>query len=253
MARASLKDLNGDGIYDKNDQWGYLGLSHVYTLAVMNGVGAKYVMKDNNDIPYATINTEDFIKRFDKAFDILHEGWLYDADANNNQRGAEPMFMNSQALFWSELMNWANILRSMENDFGILPMPKFDEHQEKYVCSTGYPHVMCIPVTTVDLSRTGVILEALCAESRKSTKSVYYDTMLKNKVMSRDDESGEMLDLIFSNRIYEIGRMYWEADIAGPIATLMRNNTKDITSLIDKNETRINNSIIKAIDAFTSE
>ena len=253
MARASLKDLNGDAVMDKEDQWGYLGLSHVYTLAVMNGIGARYVMKDNNDIPYATINTEDFINRFYKAFDIVQEGWLYDADANNNPRGAEPMFMNSQSLFWSELMNWANILRSMENDFGILPMPKFDDNQEKYISSTGYPHVMCIPVTTGDLSRTGVILEALCAESRKSTREVYYDTMLKTKVMSRDDESGEMLDLIFSNRIYEIGRMYWESDIAGPIASLMRGNNRDIVSLIERNETRIDNAISKAIDAFTAD
>lgn len=162
------------------------------------------------------------------------------------------MFMDNRALFWSEIMNWASVLREMESDFGILPYPKFNKQQENYISSTGTPHVMCIPITTSDTSRTGIVLEALCAESRKSTKVHFYDTMLKSKIIGRDEESGEMLDIIFSNRMYEIGRMYWDSIIAAPVSALMKDNKKDIVSLVEKNETSIQDTIQKAIDAFES-
>ena len=252
MAKHSLIDLNGDGAIDQHDQWGYMSFSHVYTLAIMCGLGAKYIQKDDNDIPYLSMNTEEFVNRFHAAFDVLNEGWLFDG----NQWGIgrpEDMFLESRALFWTELMNWANILRSMEHDFGILPMPKLNEQQEHYIATTGRPHVMCIPITTSNLERTGIILEALCAESRKSTKSAYYDTMLKSIVIGRDDESGEMLDIIFENKVYEIGRLFWESNIAGPIASAMANGNRDIVSIIERNEVRAATAIEKAVEAFLGE
>jgi len=137
----------------------------------------------------------------------------------------------------------------MENDFGILPIPKFDEQQPYHIASTGLPHVMCIPVTTSDLERTGIILEALNAESRLTTLTVYYDTMLVTQV-ARDEESGEMLDIIFANKIYETGRKFWETNVAGPISGAMANGNRDIVSIIERSEARAVRDIETAIDAF---
>ena len=47
----------------------------------------------------------------------------------------------------------------------------------------------------------------MSAEGYYTLKEAYYDTVLKTKG-ARDEESAEMLDLIFSNRIYDIGYMY---------------------------------------------
>jgi len=248
MGRAALKDLDGNGVYDADDQWGYMAFSHVYTLAFMNGMGARYIQKDENDMPYLTTNTEHFISRFHAMFDVLQEGWLFDGNTRGMGR-PEHIFLENRALFWTELMNWANTLRAMENDFGILPIPKYDEQQPYHIAATGLPHVMCIPVTTENQERTGVILEALNAESRLTTLTVYYDTMLLNQV-ARDVESGEMLEIIFANKVYETGRMFWEGNIAGPISGAMANGNRDIVSIIDKNEPKANNDIQKAIDAF---
>ena len=251
MGRAGLKDLNGDGIYDADDQWGYMAFSHVYTLAFMNGMGARYIQKDEHDMPYLTTNTEQFISRFHAMFDILQEGWLFDGNTRGMGR-PEHIFLENRALFWTELMNWANILRSMENDFGILPMPKYDEQQPYHIASTGLPHVMCIPATTGDFNRTGVILEALNAESRLATLTVYYDTMLVTQ-LARDEESGEMLDIIFANKIYETGRKFWESNVAGPISSAMANGNRDIISVIERSETRAVRDIETAVETFIGE
>ena len=249
QARAAARDLDGDGVMGPNDQWGFMGLTHVYTLAMMNGVGARYIIKDADDMPMLNMNTEGFISRFYAVFDIMTEGWLFDGGAHGMGR-PEPVFLEGRALFWAELMNWATILRGMDADFGILPVPKLNEQQEHHISGTGLPHVMAIPITTQDLERTGIILEALNAESRLTTRTVYFDTMLVNQIMNRDEESAEMLDIIFANRVYETGRFFWEAHVAGPIHTAMRAGNRDLVSILERHEPAALAAITATINAF---
>ena len=76
-----------------------------------------------------------------------------------------------------------------------------------------------IPVTASNLERTGAIIEALSAESYYSLTPAYYETVLKTKG-ARDLESGDMLDVIFASRIYDLAYMYNWGDIVGSIGGL---------------------------------
>ena len=251
QARAALRDLNSDGIFDRHDQWGLLSFNYIYTVSMLNGIGARFVAKDADDFPMLNTNTEGFISRFHTLFDVLQtEGWLFGGTRGAMGLQHMEMFMNNQSLFWIELINTATFLRAMDNDFGILPTPKLNEQQEAFISGTGFPHLKCIPITTADLERTGIILEALSAESRLTTLTVYYDTMLVNQVMNRDEESAEMLDIIFGNRVYEPGRFMWNAQIAGPIFNAMANRNRDIVSIIERYEAAAIATIERAIDAF---
>ena len=249
QGRAALRDLNGDGIFDHTDQWGFAAQSHVFTPAIMNGIGTRYIVKDADDLPVLNINNEGFIQRFLMAYDFLSEGWVFDG-RRPGQGDPRNMFLNNHALFYGALMNNATQFRAMDADFGILPFPKFDEQQEYHISGTGLPHVMCIPVTTADLERTGIILEALNAESRLTTLTVYYDTMVVNQIMNRDEESAEMLDLVFANRIYETGRFYWETHVAAPLANAVRDFNRDIASIIERHEAAALAAIETTIEAF---
>ena len=256
QARAGMRDLNGDGIFDQHDQWGYLALATVYAISILNGIGTRYVIKDADDLPVLNLNTDGFISRFHTAFDLLTEGWLFDGanwPVGEGGVAQQAMFLNNQGLFWTELIHRAVPLRAMDADFGILPHPKLNEQQESYISGVGRPHVMAIPVTTDDLDRTGIIIEALSAESRLSTLEVYFDTMLVNQIMNRDEESAEMLDIIFGNRVYELGRQYWTANIANHIHEALRNNNRDIVSIIERIEPAAEAAIQRTIDAFLDD
>ena len=253
QARTGLRDLNGDGIFDQNDQWGYLAQAHVYTFALMAALGTRFTVKDADDMPVLNMNTEGFISRFHTLFDILSEGWLFDPTARNIPGGGEfqqNMFLNDQGLFITTLMNWAITLRAMDNDFGILPQPKLNEQQPYHITGVDISHAMSIPVTTSDLQRTGIILEALNAESRLTTLDVYYDTMLVNQVLNRDEESAEMLDIIFGNRVYDMGRHFWDSNIADPVRLAFRDGNRDIVSIIERREPAAVAAINTAIQAF---
>ena len=84
-----------------------------------------------------------------------------------------------------------------------------------------------IPKSASDLERTGAIIEALSAEGYYTLKPAYYETVLKGKSV-RDDESSEMLDIIFANRVYDLEYMY---DWGGIVAPLY-NSDGNVASLI---------------------
>ena len=120
-------------------------------------------------------------------------------------------FKANKALFFMCHCGTINLVRDMEKDFGILPIPKLSEGQKEYGNTVQYGNATCysIPFNTPDPDFSGFILEAMgyysSPEGMKegSLKSAYYDSLLQRK-NSRDDASLEMLPLIFDNRIFDI-------------------------------------------------
>ena len=87
-------------------------------------------------------------------------------------------------------------LRDMENDFGIIPIPKADEAQKDYHTQIGTSTSMFfIPKTTTDADLTSKVCEALSFYSSKLVGPTYYKVALKDKY-TRDETVQEMLAII---------------------------------------------------------
>ncbi|MCL1857912.1 MAG: hypothetical protein FWF92_01590 [Oscillospiraceae bacterium] len=214
MGRGVAKDLNGDGeMYIKDDLFGYILQGDTAASFIVSG-GEKIVSKDENDYPVITFGSE----RCYKITEFLSE-MLSDTDNSVNLHSYEnkfpiydeqvKMFSENRALFSWIRMRIVERLRGMEMDFGIIPLPKLDKFQEKYITPNN-PHTgagISIPITAGDLERTGMILEDLSAESKYTLQPAYYEINLQGKLI-RDDESQEMLDIILSNIAYDIGYIY---------------------------------------------
>ena len=124
--------------------------------------------------------------------------------------GEANIFRANNTLFMWLRMRVAQNLRDMEADFGIIPVPKYDEAQEQYFSTvTKYTAAtVCIPNTSaIDWDMTGAVVELMNAEGHYGLHEAYYENNLGSKI-SRDVQSTEMLDLIFSNRIYDAGEIY---------------------------------------------
>ena len=92
---------------------------------------------------------------------------------------------------------------------------------------------------------TGAILEALNCESANYVVPAYYDITLKTKT-SRDEESAAMLDLIFENRVVDLGDTVLCATIRdGFINQMFSGNKRDIVSMVAKKEKTIQNQFNK--------
>ena len=144
------------------------------------------------------------------------------------------MFANDQALFFMQLLDLVTYFRDMQTDFGILPLPKLDEEQDRYYSTIGSWHsvFLCAPSVQADAERTGAILEALAYESYKTVTPAYYEKTLVGKYI-RDDESREMVDIILSSHVYDLGWFYQIGKYCDEVLYMWYDKKSDFTSMYD--------------------
>ena len=94
-----------------------------------------------------------------------------------------------------------------------------------------------------NLERTGIIIEALSAESMYLLTPAYYEISLKTKY-ARDDESQEMLDIIFASTVYDLGNIFdW-----GGVFTLPSNLTESGSTDFASRYAKIEKAAVKAME-----
>jgi hypothetical protein len=259
LTKLSSSDVNGDGILDDNDNYGLLYQRDSLT-SFMSGAGGFIAQKDSDDLPIITVNTLENVTLLEKLFAFMyneeycfHVMKFFDSKAEGFTNGMTRMFTNDQAMFmWIRLADVEN-LRAMETDFGILPIPKKDEQQTQYM-QTVNPYVgtiIAFPQSLEDPERVGIFTEAISAESHYSLIPAYYEKLLLGKI-ARDEESLVTLDIIFNNRVYDIGDIYTFGGLAGTMITMTMTYDSNFTSKYAAAESKIQADIDKLITAFTS-
>lgn len=245
-------DLNGDSIYDTNDLLANLTQNENAT-AMFIGAGMHLVSKNADDIPeYSLATSERAISILEILTKVMNDK---EVSLNYHNYGAEgyhlattKMFEEDRGLFWITNLQMVIRLREMNTDFGIAPVPKFDENQAEYsnvVWQVG--SFLCVPKTTNDAERTGIILEAMAAKSREVLRPAYYEVALSYKYL-RDADSLEMLDIIIGNRTYELEKAFgW--GVSSAIDTIVLRNG-EATSTLTKMDKAINAAINKTIKAL---
>ena len=242
MIKQVILDLDGDGIMNEYDRYGYLAGPKQVLPCFWIAANTLSIGKDENDIPYIAMGDENFVRAFDKTFSMLWDSGAYYlpkdtwADVPPEARN---MFSNGQSLFMDMTFIVIESMRSTETDFGILPYPKYDENQENYVSRTEYYWTFQVPSINNELERAGVMLEALNSYSAKIVIPAYYELALKTK-FTRDDESSEMLDLILSTTVIDLGDTILCGDIRdGIMKPMFEKNDRNLISKVQKTETTI--------------
>ena len=253
-ADLAKRDTNGDGqMTAMEDTWGAMS-EFATTFALISGSGNTMITKDANDVPVNTATEEAYIAMYEKVLKIQNN-WdttLYaEAQSGFTDVWTECMdatFQSDRALFNICWLNRASLFREMETDFGIIPMPKYDDAQESYYSFVHMYCANCIAVlkTGSDFARTGVILESLSAESMYGLTEAYYTKTLKSKA-SRDEESAAMLDIIFDTRIYDLGYVFNWGAIYSSVGSLAGVEGQDISGYASSMK-KSNKAINKAID-----
>jgi len=243
-------DLDGNSAMDKNDLYGFLGKNDVMS-AFFHGSGGRYVDKDSDDIPYLSFMSDRNVSVTQKLAEMVGDAGNF---FNHQTAGMEDsdftkMFEEGHGLFFWMRLDEVTNMRASDTDFGILPTPKFDEAQTQYWNTVSHhtTGLMSVPVTS-DAERTSVILEALAAESKYTVQPAYYDVSLKGK-STRDEESGEMLEIIIAGRVFDLGSIYAFGGFEGQYMGIAQNSSSDIVSIY----TRLEKSTTKAIDNFVAK
>jgi hypothetical protein len=162
----------------------------------------------------------------------------------------QAIFENNRAVFKITALQLVIRMRNMETNFGIIPMPKFDAAQQSFY---HYVHpiasAVSIPVTNTDITRTGIILEALAAESHYTVRSAYYDISIEGKFL-RDEESIEMLDIILATRVFDLAKAFNWNNLGGILEDMYRPRNRDFVSRFEGQRERFESAIGRTVEYF---
>jgi hypothetical protein len=250
MAKRVSADLNGDGKYDKADLFGVGSTAdHVVFGSFMMGCGEMTIRKDEADMPYFAAGSERFNTIFVTMVENFYEGYYYFAPKNvpEAEDWCTDMFNDDRVLFYNITFNRIPKFRNMDADFGILPLPKFEEAQDKYYCESGNGMNAVIPQSAEHPDDNGAFLEAYAYYGWKYVVPQYKEVSLKTK-MARDDESSAMVDIIDVSRVYDLGRLYWGGNAYDPYVTLFGGKKTDVGSVTEKNAAKVESAIAKSLE-----
>ena len=252
-AKAAARDLDGDGKFTGADCFGVTSFPQCI-LAFTVGMDFRPITLDNSGYPVINRPSERFVSGAEKVRDFLNRetGLFLGAEKIAGTAGMDQMTISAQvfaarkALFFVDVLASFWGLRNMDDDYGMIPIPKYDEAQKNYYSWMGIaaPTVM-IPKPCVDPERSGLVLDALSAVSSIVLMDGFYKVTVLRKA-SRDEESTEMLELIRANRVFDIAAVYnW-----GELFNGYRDNIYDLKneSLMTVYERR-EGATVKAIEA----
>ena len=161
-------------------------------------------------------------------------------------------FIEGHVMFIPGLAGYfATAMGDMEDDYGLLPYPKWDESQQDF-CNTMHAYgtsYVCIPTTVADPDMSGAVLEALSYYGKEYITPAYYETTLKGKYF-RDEESAEMLDYILFQRTYDLGMIFNWGNMFVNIINISFNPGTDFASTYARDEKAALADIEKFISAL---
>ena len=219
VCRGVTAEITGDNTIDEFDRWA-LGTETFNIYAHVLGGGIRVSEKDEDDLPYFVVsnNAEQTYNALDKVITfytgnevMVADGGKYSDKGYDNvwEATVHKAFVEGRELFYvCGLINVAGF-RSMDDEFGILPIPKTFAEQERYYHTVSHMNssYLVVPYGTPELEELGTVIEALAMKSQEIVTPEFYENQLKYRD-ARDDESAEMLDLIFATRSFDLAPVF---------------------------------------------
>ena len=213
------------------------------------GMGAQFTYKDpatgDITVTFNNARTFDISKKIKALANTSNFSFKFDmADSAN----VMPAFASGTVAFTvNKLFQAETYLADMEDDYFIIPVPKFNEEQTSYITSV---HDGCtvfgIPYDSTKVAQAAVALEFLCAYSSENVTPLYFEGALKGRY-TRDPEAASMIDLIhgsvttdfavaWGNSIKSIGQTFRPCEIlnSGTIGRRITEYNTALTELTDK-------------------
>ena len=177
------------------------------------------IIKKNNDGEYEwAFESEKMYEMADKVLALFYatDGGTYvETDDFAAEDTVNKMFSSGYAAMATLCIEHLEDvqMRQMGDEYGVVPMPKYEESQATYNSQMhdGF-QIISIPTTVIGerLDMTSAVLEAMASTSYKLVRPVYYETTLRTK-LAQDPQSAEMMDLVINNIRIDVGFVYSHA------------------------------------------
>ena len=250
--KAVTGDIDGNGTQDEFDRWGFTFWQDAI-FSMMLGTGATVGKTDADGVPTYTATDPFFVDAYNKVLQLVDKQYSYN-QTKDAQNGGYNHWAAGNALYYWGMVRSVTGARDLEVDFGIIPMPKYSEEQERYYSEANAysTSLISVPMTVVNPDRSGLILEALAAYGKQEISPVYLDNLVMVKSV-RDEDSAEMLQLIFDSQVFDVGYFFNWGNTLNNTMNLLNVRKDTIVSELEKISKKVTKDVQATIDAFSSQ
>ena len=260
MTREFGEDLNDDGLIDYNDLVGWSGqLDDMWSL--FYGSGSKLASTDTADgYPVLTAYTQRSAAVMEKMQTLVQDDQHY--LSANDYFSVVPWpsvllrdnFIAGNSLFYNGSMTTPMELGGMDDDFGLVPIPKGDEEQETYY-SLVNPWVSTCFAVPISLAESDYLmisdfLNAMGAASANIVAPAYIEQCLED-MKSRDDDTIEMIeDYILPGRGCDIGMIFAWGGLDALLQTMASQPVGTFSSQYEAKESAAQAALEETVNFF---
>jgi hypothetical protein len=244
--------INEDMTWDDTDQFGISSAYKELYTTLMVGSDIRFLEKDESGIPTFSLPGDSYA--IDKMQRILQLCQDYDVHYTTSKDVHEPdpkkCFENNRTLFAVRALFDIPVVRSMmDQEFGILPAPKYDSDQKNFRNITFGGEMACMMITVPEDERenVGILMEALSFDSQQKLIPIYKDKLLKTRFAS-DEDSRAMLDIIFNTTVSELGINVFEDIVSVPLIQAIYMPKKDVIASTLSGMTSVRTEISKMLE-----
>ncbi|MCI8387701.1 MAG: hypothetical protein HFE63_04470 [Clostridiales bacterium] len=203
LAASATADTNGDTVINKDDRIGLI-YETLTSRALILGAGYMPIENIGGNLK-CNLGTEG-LASFIQNLNVLltQDGSLGADDTSEN---IEYKIWEGTVLFNNPCIFDLGNYRDIKHSFGILPMPKLNEEQEKYI---GYSQPWAnaspaVPISFIgdDLEMIGLVTNAMAAYGYDYLRPAVYDNFIMMKG-ARDDKSAAIVDMLFENITFDL-------------------------------------------------
>ena len=211
MCQGVYKD-DGDGVKnctkDTGDTFGYI-TSGIHVDPWFYGSGATICERnaDGEIIESPTFAGERVVNTVDMLCEFLDSEYgMYTENVTH-----QTAFGQGRSLF---MMDRARVShRTLASDYGetqfvIVPCPKYDKDQEKYITVMGNPFTLYAIAADIENPKmASAFIECFASEGYRQVTPAVFEISLKTRYVA-DSLSGYMYDIIRANITYDVGRLF---------------------------------------------
>ncbi len=210
FATLCTAEETGDDVLTTDDQVGFVGEATAMSY-FFNATGERTIYNDGSSLTVSPV-TSRYMKAIEAYSHLVCDKSiaLHDVNYPNSPINA---FSEGRIAFLCDAVVKSPVLRNMEMDFGVLPIPRLDSTQTAYYTPVNYywASYAVIPANNQRIDETGALLDAFAYYGHKLVRPAVYEASFDSKI-ARDEESREMMDIILASTTYDIG---WLFDFGG--------------------------------------
>ena len=224
-------DVDGNGEMNELDRYGVVAnvSGSAWMLRNIPGSCGQMIYTNGKNGLELTVNNEQTQSILEKSVALFHGGGGYILKEESRETADKVAHFNRGTFltYFVSAHTSASAYNNLDFDYGVLPLPKYDEKQESYK-ALSWSHNLMIP-STADAEMSGMVSEWMSYYGNKLVRPKFYDSLLSVR-FAQDEETIDMLDLIWANIDYDPGMNFKSANFYGYFDQMVINGTSDFAS-----------------------